>query len=102
MEFSVGAIGVPLAVRVKKQSDHTIETGLASATNKKIYAGPAGGTVTEFTVNYVDAANGILAYVTQDTDDIATEGTWNIQAGFTLGDFVGRTSVKAFQVFGNL
>jgi len=102
MRFQLNTIGAPLAVRVKKQSDGTVETGLGSATNRKIYVGPSGGTVTSYDVNYVDADNGIMAYVTQSITELATEGTWNIQAGFTLGNFSGRTLPKTFQVLGNL
>lgn len=101
MECSKNDTGVCIPVEIRR-GDNTVESLLGSATALKMYfRKPSGESIQRTAVLVNDGSDGLMKYTTV-AGDLDEVGSWLVQAGFTLGGFVGRTSHATFYVRDNL
>ncbi len=96
-----GDYGTIFKLTIKDQDGAAIN--LSAATEKKIILKPPYSPVVIKDASFdTDGTNGIIKYVTVDTD-LATAGTWQIQAKVIL-PVLGRrySTIESFNVAGNL
>jgi hypothetical protein len=98
-EIHLGDVGTDLIGLVKEKG---VVLDISAATDMMLYFKPPSGTVKEETAAlYTDGTDGKLVYTTV-ADWLDEIGIWEVQAGFALGSWSGRTSVGSFPVFANL
>ena len=94
------AIGVDIVYTVL--DDAGVAKDISLATDLKLIITKANGARVEKTAVFVtDGTDGKLKYVSV-AGDLSPHGTYEVQADFTLGNYVGPTQVDVFDVLKSL
>ena len=94
-------VGTTLILTVEEDGA-ALDISSATVATLKFYLQDPTGVVTTVTAVFSPTGSGTgtdgkLEYVTV-SGDIDTEGRWSLQAGFTLGSWIGRTRPVEFDV----
>lgn len=99
MTLHVNDVGIPIEITIE---DDGIPVDVSEMISATLILRPPNGTNLLFPLEFVtDGLDGRLSYTLED-GDLATCGTWKVQAKITMEEGAWHSEVEEFEVAGNL